>query len=114
LILTPTRELAIQINDSFRAYGKYTSQRSTVIFGGVSQKAQTDALRAGVDILIATPGRLLDLMNQGFIDLKHLRIFVLDEADRMLDMGFVHDVKRSSQNFRLKGNPSSSLPPCLR
>ncbi|MDD6209436.1 MAG: DEAD/DEAH box helicase [Bacteroidales bacterium] len=94
LILTPTRELAIQIGDSFTAYGRYTSLRHTTIFGGVSQKAQTDALKKGVDILIATPGRLLDLINQGFINLSTLRFFVLDEADRMLDMGFIHDIKR--------------------
>lgn len=94
LILTPTRELAIQIGDSFTAYGRYTGLRHTTIFGGVSQKAQTDALKKGVDILIATPGRLLDLINQGFINLSTLRFFVLDEADRMLDMGFIHDIKR--------------------
>ncbi len=94
LILTPTRELAIQIGESFAAYGKYTTLRHQVILGGVPQRPQTDALRAGIDILIATPGRLLDLMNQGFINLQSLQIFVLDEADRMLDMGFVHDVKK--------------------
>src|SRR5688572_24538434 len=94
LILTPTRELAIQIGESFAAYGKYLRLRHTVVFGGVSQKSQTDALRAGVDILIATPGRLLDLMDQRYIRLDHLKIFVLDEADRMLDMGFIHDVKK--------------------
>lgn len=94
LILTPTRELAIQIGESFEAYGRHLPIRHTVIFGGVSQKNQTDALRRGPDILIATPGRLLDLMQQGFIDLRMLEIFVLDEADRMLDMGFVHDVKK--------------------
>jgi len=94
LILTPTRELAIQIGESFEAYGRYASLRHTVIFGGVSQKAQTDALHRGIDILIATPGRLLDLINQGFISLKTLEFFVLDEADRMLDMGFIHDIKR--------------------
>jgi len=94
LILTPTRELAIQINDSFAAYGKFLRLKHTVIFGGVSQKAQTDALRSGVDILIATPGRLLDLMNQRFVKLDQLKMFVLDEADRMLDMGFIHDVKK--------------------
>jgi len=94
LVLTPTRELAIQINDSFTAYGRFTGLRHTVIFGGVPQKPQTDALRKGVDILIATPGRLLDLINQGFISLKTLEFFVLDEADRMLDMGFIHDIKR--------------------
>lgn len=94
LILTPTRELAIQIGESFTAYGKYTGVRYTVIFGGVGQKPQTDALERGVDVLIATPGRLLDLINQGFISLKYLDYFVLDEADRMLDMGFIHDIKR--------------------
>lgn len=94
LILTPTRELAIQIGESFTAYGKYAGVKHTVIFGGVGQKPQTDALRSGVDILIATPGRLLDLINQGFISLKSLDYFVLDEADRMLDMGFIHDIKR--------------------
>jgi len=94
LILTPTRELAIQIGESVQAYGRHLPLRHTVIFGGVGQKPQTDALRRGVDILVATPGRLIDLINQGFISLKSLSIFVLDEADRMLDMGFVHDVKR--------------------
>ncbi len=94
LVLTPTRELAIQIDESFREYGKYTSLRYTVIFGGVGQKPQTDALRAGVDVLVATPGRLLDLVGQGFIRFDNLDYFVLDEADRMLDMGFIHDVKR--------------------
>ena len=94
LILTPTRELAIQINESFAAYGRHLFLRNTVIFGGVSQHPQTDALRNGVDILIATPGRLLDLMNQNFVQLNQLQMFVLDEADRMLDMGFVHDVKK--------------------
>lgn len=94
LVLTPTRELAIQIGDSFTAYGKLLRLKHTVIFGGVSQKAQTDALRAGVDILIATPGRLLDLMDQRYVNLQHIKMFILDEADRMLDMGFIHDVKR--------------------
>ncbi|MBZ0206023.1 MAG: DEAD/DEAH box helicase [Flavobacteriales bacterium] len=94
LILTPTRELAIQIDESYKAYGRHTDLRTTVIFGGVGQKPQTDALRRGVDILVATPGRLLDLMNQGFVNLKELEYFVLDEADRMLDMGFIHDVKK--------------------
>ena len=94
LILTPTRELAIQIGESFTAYGRYTHVKHTVIFGGVGQKPQTDALERGVDVLIATPGRLLDLINQGFIRLDTLEYFVLDEADRMLDMGFIHDIKR--------------------
>ncbi len=94
LILTPTRELAIQIDESFASYGKYTPLRHTVIFGGVSQQKQTDELRRGVDILVATPGRLLDLVAQKFVDLQHIQILVLDEADRMLDMGFVNDVKK--------------------
>ncbi len=94
LILTPTRELAIQIGDSFSAYGKHTGLKNVVVFGGVPQKAQTDKLKAGVDILIATPGRLLDLMNQNYISLQHIKLFVLDEADRMLDMGFINDVKK--------------------
>jgi len=94
LIVTPTRELAIQIGESFNAYGKYTNIKTTVIFGGVSQGAQTDALRHGIDVLVATPGRLLDLMNQGYISLKDIKYFVLDEADRMLDMGFINDIKK--------------------
>lgn len=94
LILTPTRELAIQIGDSFTAYGRHTGMKHAVIFGGVSQGSQVAALKAGVDILIATPGRLLDLINQKFVQLHYLKIFVLDEADRMLDMGFIHDVKK--------------------
>lgn len=94
LIVTPTRELAIQIGESLQAYGKYTGLTSTVIFGGVNQSRQVTALQNGVDILVATPGRLLDLMNQRYISLSQIEIFVLDEADRMLDMGFVHDVKR--------------------
>ena len=94
LILTPTRELALQIGESFELYGKYLNQRSTVIFGGVGQAPQVAALKKGVDVLIACPGRLNDLVGQGLIDLSHIEIFVLDEADRMLDMGFVHDVKK--------------------
>lgn len=94
LIITPTRELAIQIGESFSDYSKYTRLRHQVIFGGVKQNAQTANLKKGTDILIATPGRLLDLMNQGFIKLNFISHFVLDEADRMLDMGFVHDIKR--------------------
>ena len=94
LILTPTRELAIQIDESFAAYGKHTGLKHLVVFGGVSQYNQTNALRRGVDILIATPGRLLDLVEQRFISLQHINMFVLDEADRMLDMGFIHDVKK--------------------
>lgn len=94
LIVTPTRELAIQIGESLTAYGKYTGLRNTVIFGGVKQGKQVNALRNGVDILIATPGRLLDLMNQGFISFRNLEFVVLDEADHMLDMGFIHDIKK--------------------
>jgi ATP-dependent RNA helicase RhlE len=94
LIITPTRELAIQIDESFQAYGKFTGLTHTVIFGGVKQGKQTEALQNGVDILVATPGRLLDLINQRFISLKDIQLFVLDEADRMLDMGFVHDIKK--------------------
>jgi ATP-dependent RNA helicase RhlE len=96
LILTPTRELAVQILESFRAYGCHLGLRSAVIFGGVGQQPQVDNLARGLDILVATPGRLLDLMNQRHADLREVSIFVLDEADRMLDMGFIHDVKRIS------------------
>ncbi|HUJ61037.1 MAG TPA: DEAD/DEAH box helicase [Kofleriaceae bacterium] len=94
LVLTPTRELAAQIGDSFRTYGKHLPLRSTVIFGGVGMEPQKQALRTGFDILVATPGRLLDLAGQGLVDLRALEVFVLDEADRMLDMGFIHDVRR--------------------
>ncbi len=94
LVITPTRELAIQIGESFSTYGRYTNIRNTVIFGGVKQRPQEVALRKGVDVLVATPGRLLDLINQGIITLKHIEYFVLDEADRMLDMGFIHDIKK--------------------
>ena len=114
LILTPTRELAIQIDESFAAYGKHTGLSHTVIFGGVSQLHQTNILRRGVDILVATPGRLLDLISQGFIDLKFLKIFVLDEADRMLDMGFIHDVKRIITKLPAKRQTlffSATMPP---
>jgi ATP-dependent RNA helicase RhlE len=114
LILTPTRELAIQIDESFAAYGRFTGITHTVIFGGVSQLNQTNALRKGVDVLIATPGRLLDLMSQGFIDLRHLQIFVLDEADRMLDMGFIHDVKKVIVRLPAKRQTlffSATMPP---
>jgi ATP-dependent RNA helicase RhlE len=94
LVLTPTRELAVQIDESFAAYGRFTSVTGQVIYGGVSQHTQTLALRNGTDVLVATPGRLLDLMNQGYVHLDHLELFVLDEADRMLDMGFINDVKK--------------------
>jgi len=94
LVLAPTRELAAQIGDSFSVYGEFLKFKHTVIFGGVSQGKQVEALKKGVDILIATPGRLLDLMNQNLINLKNIKFFVLDEADRMLDMGFIHDIKK--------------------
>src|SRR5690554_292622 len=94
LILTPTRELAIQIAENFSLYSKYTDIKNTVIFGGVKQVGQTSRLKKGVDVLVATQGRLLDLMNQGYISLKDVEYFVLDEADRMLDMGFIHDIKK--------------------
>ena len=94
LVITPTRELAIQIGESFTTYSKYTNVKNTVIFGGVPQRSQTNILKRGVDILVATPGRLLDLINQGYISLQDVKYFVLDEADRMLDMGFIHDIKK--------------------
>ena len=94
LVLTPTRELAIQIGESFATYGKFTGIRYTTVYGGVSQLPQTKALKRGVDVLVATPGRLLDLINQGYIRLNQLEIFVLDEADRMLDMGFINDIRK--------------------
>jgi ATP-dependent RNA helicase RhlE len=94
LVLAPTRELASQIADSFRTYGRYTGMRHAVVYGGVGQQPQVKALARGIDILIATPGRLLDLMNQGFVDLSRVQTLILDEADQMLDMGFIHDLKR--------------------
>ena len=114
LVLTPTRELAIQIEESFKSYGKNLPLKYQVIFGGVGQKAQTDALQRGVDILVATPGRLLDLMGQNFINLRELEIFVLDEADRMLDMGFIHDVKKVIAKLPAKRQTlffSATMPP---
>lgn len=117
LILTPTRELAIQIGESIDQYGKHTSIRNTVIFGGVNQTSQVHALQKGVSILVATPGRLLDLMNQGYIDLKQLQFFVLDEADRMLDMGFVHDVKKVIAKLPAKRQSlffSATMPPVIQ
>ncbi len=114
LILTPTRELAIQIDESFAAYGKHTGLRHTVVFGGVSQFHQTNQLRKGIDILIATPGRLLDLISQRFIDLQHIKMFVLDEADRMLDMGFINDVKKIIAKLPVKRQTlffSATMPP---
>ncbi len=116
LILTPTRELAIQIGESLEAYGRFLPLRHTVIFGGVTQKRQTDALAKGIDVLVATPGRLLDLMGQGFIDLSAIEFFVLDEADRMLDMGFVHDVKRVIKQLPSKRQSlffSATMPPSI-
>jgi ATP-dependent RNA helicase RhlE len=94
LVLTPTRELALQVEESVRTYGKHLKVRSIVIFGGVGERPQQDGLRRGCDILVATPGRLLDLHNQGYVDFKKIEVLVLDEADRMLDMGFIHDIKR--------------------
>ena len=114
LIITPTRELAIQIGESFTAYGRFTSLKHAVIFGGVSQVPQVNLIRSGVDILIATPGRLLDLYNQGFIKVPSLDFFVLDEADRMLDMGFIHDIKRILQIIPSKRQTllfSATMPP---
>jgi ATP-dependent RNA helicase RhlE len=114
LIVTPTRELAIQIGESFNNYGRHSGLKCTVIFGGVNQNSQTSALQNGVDILIATPGRLLDLMNQRFVSLKDVEIFVLDEADRMLDMGFIHDVKKLLAALPVKRQSlffSATMPP---
>lgn len=117
LILTPTRELAIQIGECFEAYGKYTGLKHTVIFGGVGQKPQTDALRNGVQILVATPGRLLDLITQGYISLKTLDFFVLDEADRMLDMGFYDDIMQICSFLPKERQTllfSATMPPKIR
>ncbi len=114
LIVTPTRELAIQIEESFKVYGRYTGLTCTVVFGGVNQNSQTAALRNGVDILVATPGRLLDLKNQGIVSLNDVGIFVLDEADRMLDMGFIHDVRRIISALPKKRQSlffSATMPP---
>ncbi len=114
LVLTPTRELAVQIDESFSSYGKYTGIRNDVIFGGVPQSAQTIALRNGTDVLIATPGRLLDLMNQGYVHLDHLEIFILDEADRMLDMGFINDIKKIIRELPVERQTlffSATMPP---
>ena len=114
LILTPTRELAIQIQESFDAYGRHLRLKNTVIFGGVNQHAQVETLKRGVDILVATPGRLLDLCSQGYLRLSDIEIFVLDEADRMLDMGFVNDVKRVLTKLPAKKQTlffSATMPP---
>ncbi len=114
LILTPTRELAIQIGESFSAYGKYTGLRHAVIFGGVGQKPQTDELKRGVQYWLQLPGHLQDLVNQGFINLKALEFFVLDEADRMLDMGFIHDIRRILKLLPAKRHTLFFRPQCLR
>lgn len=117
LVLAPTRELALQISESVHTYGKGLGLRHTAIFGGVSQRPQTDALRNGVDILVATPGRLKDLINQGYIDLGHVQVFVLDEADRMLDMGFIHDIRQIMTMLPAQRQTllfSATLPPEMR
>jgi ATP-dependent RNA helicase RhlE len=117
LVLTPTRELASQIADSFTRYGKELPFKNTVIFGGVSQKSQVRAIKAGVDILVATPGRLLDLINQRLVNFRALEIFVLDEADRMLDMGFIHDVKKIISHIPKERQTlffSATMPPEIR
>jgi ATP-dependent RNA helicase RhlE len=114
LVVTPTRELAIQISENFTAYGKYANVRNTVIFGGVKQGSQVNSLKAGVDVLVATPGRLLDLIQQGFITLNHIEYFVLDEADQMLDMGFIHDIKKIIAKLPSKRQSlffSATMPP---
>lgn len=116
LVVTPTRELAIQIGESFTTYGRYTGIKNTVIFGGVKQGPQTDALHKGVDVLVATPGRLLDLMDQGFISLQNIEFSVLDEADHMLDMGFIHDIRRIIVKLPPKRQSlffSATMPPAI-
>ena len=116
LVLTPTRELAAQISESFASYGRFVPAQHLVIFGGVNEKPQIAALRRGVDILVATPGRLLDLHGRGYVDLTEVEFFVLDEADRMLDMGFVHDVRRIIAHLpRQRQNLlfSATLPPAI-
>jgi ATP-dependent RNA helicase RhlE len=116
LILTPTRELAIQIGESFENYGKNSRLKYSVIFGGVNQGSQVKALQTGIDVLVATPGRLLDLMNQKYVHLNQIQMFVLDEADRMLDMGFVHDVKKIIAKLPSKRQSlffSATMPPAI-
>lgn len=113
LIITPTRELAIQIGENFTFYSKHIGIKNTVIFGGVNQAGQVDKIKRGVDVLIATPGRLLDLMNQGYVSLNYINYFVLDEADRMLDMGFIHDIKKVIAKLPVKRQTlffSATLP----
>lgn len=117
LVLTPTRELALQVQESFQAYGQFTGLRSAVIFGGVSQQSQVATLRKGVDILVATPGRLLDLLQQQLVNLNDIRYLVLDEADRMLDMGFIHDVKKIIARVPVKRQTlffSATIAPQIR
>src|SRR5215510_11729915 len=117
LVLAPTRKLAVQIGDSFRDYGKYLHMKHVVIYGGVSQHQQTMSLKKGAEIIIATPGRLLDLMNQGFVKLKDVEFLVLDEADRMLDMGFIHDIKRIVSKVPAKRQTllfSATIPPQIK
>ncbi|HNP21165.1 MAG TPA: DEAD/DEAH box helicase [Panacibacter sp.] len=117
LVLTPTRELAVQIGESFTAYGRHTALKQQVIFGGVPQHTQVNAIREGVDILVATPGRLLDLVQQGHIQLSQLKLFVLDEADRMLDMGFINDVKKITRLLPLQKQTlffSATMPPPIQ
>ncbi len=112
LILTPTRELALQIGDSIKAYGRYLPLKHHVVFGGVPQREQVQAIRNGLNIIVATPGRLLDLMQQCIVSLNSIRYFVLDEADRMLDMGFVQDVKRIIAHLPQQSKPCSFQPQC--
>jgi len=117
LILTPTRELAIQISESLTSYGRYAGIKHTVIYGGVAQGPQTNALKAGVDILVATPGRLLDLINQKYISLNHIKLFILDEADRMLDMGFAHDMRKILKQLPVTRQTllfSATMPPEIK
>ncbi len=117
LVLAPTRELALQICESFQAYGRYTTLRQAAIYGGVGQSPQVRALNQGVDVLIATPGRLLDLMQQGYVDLSHVEVLILDEADRMLDMGFIHDLRRIVDKVPRRRQTllfSATLPPAIR
>jgi ATP-dependent RNA helicase RhlE len=116
LVVTPTRELAIQIAENFTVYAENTNIKNTVIFGGVKQGSQVEALRRGVDVLVATPGRLLDLMNQGYISLRDVEYFVLDEADQMLDMGFIHDIRKLLAKLPPKRQSlffSATMPPSI-
>src|SRR5262249_24866713 len=117
LVLAPTRELAAQIEESFAAYGRHTSLRTAVIYGGVNQNPQVRSLRHGVDILVATPGRLLDLINQGYVDLRAVDVFVLDEADRMLDLGFFLDIRKIVARLPADRQTllfSATMPPDIR